>query len=190
MSVLSSGIGIWQGEKQRREGEKAMSGLNRPTYEIPKELYDNLSDAEKMEVEGLTPQQKKDFVQNVERSQQSALKAQADRKGGLMGLQAMMQQETSAYSGLTSMDAAARKESELRKQASVMQAREAIAGAKDRRYQEQMGNYQQDLQSAQGMIGAGQQNTMSGIQGIGSAMLQVGAATYGGGGQNKVQTTP
>ena len=181
MSILSSGFGMYQGMKQEKEGKKALANMNKPTYEIPQELYDNLSDAEKMEVEGLPAAQKKQFVQNVQRAQQSALKAQADRKGGLMGLQSAMQAETDAYTNLMSMDAAAQKESELRKQSMVQQARGAIAGAKDRQYQEQMGDYQQGVQSAQGMIGAGKQNFMQGLQGIGSGMLQIGAATYGGG---------
>lgn len=173
---------MYEGNKQKKAGEAALSKLKKPVYEIPKELYDNLSDAEKMQVEGLPAEQKKQFVQNTQRAQQSALKAQADRKGGLMGLQSAMQQETDAYTNLVSMDAAATKESEIRKQQQIQNARGAIAGAKNTQFNVQNQNYQQELQGAQGMIGAGQQNFMNGLQGLGSTALSLGAAGVGGGG--------
>jgi hypothetical protein len=171
IGAASSAFGAYQGYKQKKEGEKALAGLTAPTYEIPEEIKQNLSDAEAMEVEGLTASEKKAFVQNIERSQQSALKAQADRKGGLLGIQGSMQAESDAYSNLTSMDASARKQSELEKQARVSQARQAMASAKDRELAFREGRYQEDLASGQAMVGAGQQNIMQGIQGIGSAAI-------------------
>ena len=123
-----SAFGAYQGHKQKKEGERALSKLDRPQYEIPQELYDNMSDAERMEVEGLPAAQKKAFVQNIERSQQQALKSQADRKGGLLGIQQSMQNETDAYSNLTSMDAAAYQQSKMNKQA-VERARLGISSS-------------------------------------------------------------
>jgi hypothetical protein len=172
-----SAYGAYQGHKQKKEGEKALSGLTAPTYEIPQEIYDNLSDAERMDVEGLPAAQKKAFVQNIDRSQQQALKSQADRKGGLLGIQQSMQNETDAFSNLTSMDAAAYQQSKMNKQSSVERARLGLAQAKDKKFGIQKGDYEADLASAQGMIGAGQQNFMQGIQGIGAAGMS--AATMG-----------
>ena len=164
-----SAFGAYQGHKQKKEGERALSKLDRPQYEIPQELYDNMSDAERMEVEGLPAAQKKAFVQNIERSQQQALKSQADRKGGLLGIQQSMQNETDAYSNLTSMDAAAYQQSKMNKQASIERARLGLAQAKDKKFGVQSSQYGEDVASAQGMIGAGQQNLMQGLQGIGAA---------------------
>ena len=164
-----SAFGAYQGHKQKKEGERALSKLDRPQYEIPQELYDNMSDAERMEVEGLPAAQKKAFVQNIERSQQQALKSQADRKGGLLGIQQSMQNETDAYSNLTSMDAAAYQQSKMNKQASIERARLGLAQAKDKKFGVQSAQYGEDVTSAQGMIGAGQQNLMQGLQGIGAA---------------------
>jgi len=178
ISAASSLYGMYKGNEQKKAGEKAMGNLVKPTYEIPKELYENLSDAEKMEVEGLPAEQKKQFVQNVSRAQQSALKNQADRKGGLMGLQSSLQAETDAYTNLSSMDAAAQKESELRKQQEIKNARGAIAQAKDTQFNAQNADYQQGLQGAQGMIGSGMQNVMGGIQGLGSTALSLGSTMY------------
>jgi hypothetical protein len=167
IGAASSAFGAYQGYKQKKEGEKALAGLTAPTYEIPEEI----KQAEAMEVEGLTASEKKAFVQNIERSQQSALKAQADRKGGLLGIQGSMQAESDAYSNLTSMDAAARKQAELEKQTRVSQARQAMVSAKERELAFREGRYQEDLASGQAMVGAGQQNIMQGIQGIGSAAI-------------------
>jgi len=185
-------FGAIQGHKQKKEGEAALSKLNRPQYEIPQELYDNMSDAERMEVEGLPAAQKKAFVQNIERSQQQALKSQADRKGGLLGVQQSMQQETDAYSNLTSMDAAAYQQSKMNKQASVERARLGLAQAKDKRFGVQSAQYDQDLTSAQGMIGAGQQNVMQGLQGIGAAGMNMASAMYNplGGGSGGGSVSP
>jgi hypothetical protein len=196
MAGIQAGISAWgayQGHKQKKEGEAAMSKLKRPQYEIPQELYDNMSDAERMEVEGLPAAQKKAFVQNVERSQQQALKSQADRKGGLLGVQQSMQQETDAYSNLTSMDAAAYQQSKMNKQAAVERARLGLAQAKDKKFGVQSGQYEQDLTSAQGMIGAGQQNLMQGLQGIGAAGMNAMAMGMGnplGGGSGGGSVSP
>lgn len=169
---------MYQGNKQKKAGEAALKNAQKPTYTIPQELLDNLSDAEKMQVEGLPAEQKKEFVQNIERSQQAAMKASADRKGGLLGLQSSMNQEANAYSNLVSMDASARKQSELNKQAAIQGARGDIAGAKNMAYGEQKDFYNQQVESAQANIGAGMQNINQGLQGIGSAAMQVGAARY------------
>ncbi len=178
IGAATSAYGAYRGSQQKKEGERALGKLVAPTYEIPEEIRQNLSDAEAMEVEGLTAAEKKSFVQNIERSQQSALKAQADRKGGLLGIQGTMAAEADAYSSLTSMDAAARREAEMRKQQRTAQARSAMAGAKERRLAFEEGRYQEGLSSAQGMIGAGEQNIMQGIQGIGDAAMKFGAANY------------
>lgn len=187
VGAATSLYGMYQGNKQKKAGEQALKNAQKPTYTIPQELLDNLSDAEKMQVEGLPAEQKKEFVQNIERSQQSAMKASADRKGGLLGLQSSMNQEANAYSNLVSMDASARKESELNKQASIQGARGAIAGAKNMAYGEQKDFYNQQVDSAQANIGAGMQNFQQGLQGLASTGLQVAGAAYKGKNQNQPQ---
>ena len=171
-------FGAWQGYKQKKQGEKDAANLKRPQYEIPRELYDNLSDAEKREVEGLPAEHKKQFVQNIERSQQQALKSQADRKGGLLGIQESMRNEADAYSNLTSMDAAAYKQSEMNKQSAIERARLGLAQAKDKQFGVNSDQYNQDLDSANAMQGAGRQNLMQGIQGIGAAGINAMSMAY------------
>ena len=182
----------YQGYQQKKAGEEALKGLNRPEYKISQQLLDNLSDAEKQQVQGLPAEQKAEFVKNLERSQQNAMKQSASRKGGLLGVQASTSQMNDQYTNLTSMDAAARKESELRKQANIQNARGAIAGAEDKQFAVNQQYYNQDLDSANAMIGAGMQNINQAIDTAGgAAMGAMGTMGGGSGGSgNSVQPNP
>jgi hypothetical protein len=177
---ITAGIKGYQGYKQKKAGEKALKSLVEPTYQIPEEISQELSDAERMEVEGLSGQQKKEFVENIERSRTAALRSQADRKGGLLGIQGSMAAEADAYSNLVSMDAAARAESEMRKQQRLSQARRAMAGAKEKKLAFQEGRYQEKLTSAQAQIGAGEQNIMGAIDTLGATGINLLTAGAGG----------
>lgn len=181
---LSGGFKAYQGYKQRKAGEKAMAGLVQPEYKIPDELYANLSDAEKKQVEGLPAEQKAEFVKNIERSRQSSLKASADRKGGLLGIQESARNETDSYNNLVQMDASARKQSQLEKEAAIRSARGDLANAKNMEYGIREGQYDQQLNAAQSNIGAGMQNFMGGITQLGTTALGVAGMKYnpGGGG--------
>jgi len=177
-AALSAGMGAYkayQGSQQEKEGKAAMKGLSAPTYQIPKELQENLSESEIKALEGLPTAQKNEYIKNLERSQQAALNASADRKGGLLGVQASAQQATDAFTNLVSMDAQARAQNEQ----VVQQNRMALAEAKDRQFGVQEGRYQQGLQSAQSMIGAGMQNKMSGYDTIAASAIQAGTAFAG-----------
>lgn len=182
VAAVSAGYQAYQGNKQKKEGQKAMDALKRPDYVIPQELYDNLSDAEKTQVEGLPPEMKKQFVQNLERGRQNTLKGLADRKAGLLGIQSSMSTENDAYSNLVSMDASALQQSRLQKKSDIAQARMAIAGAKDNQFNVNSSNYQQELAGAQGMIGAGMQNQSNAWNTLASGAMQFGASTYKTGG--------
>lgn len=172
---ISAGMGayqMYQGSQQEKAGKNAMKGLVQPTYQIPEELKKNLTESELRALEGLPTEQKMEYVKNIERSQQAALQSSADRKGGLLGIQQATNQATDAYTNLVSMDAAQR----AANQAMVQQNRNAIAQAKDKQFDVKEGRYQQGLQSAQAMIGAGQQNFMGGLDTIAGSAIQAGGA--------------
>lgn len=189
ISAGTSLFGAWQGNKQKNAAQKKIDSLNRPSYSIPQELMDNLSDAEKRTVEGLSAQQKQEFVKNLERNQVSNLKASTDRKSGLMGLQASTMQSNDAYSNLVSMDATAKAQSKQRKEAGIESARMSMANAKNKKFGIEQGNYESDLLAAQGEYQAGSQNqhqgTMSAVQ-TGLGFLGSGAFGQGGGGSNRM----
>lgn len=167
ISAITGGIQMWQGKKQEKEGKEALKNLVKPDYVIPEELKQNLQESELRALEGLPTEQKMEYIKNIERNRQNTLKAQADRKGGLLGIQQSAQEATDAFTNLVALDAQARAENEQR----VQMNRNALAAAKDKKFGVAEGRYQQGLQSAQDMIGAGKQNFYGGIDTIGSGLI-------------------
>ena len=89
-ALLGSSSGRRQkklGKEQQSEGQAILDNLVRPSYQIPEEISQNLSQAENMALEGLPAHQKQQFVENMQRQQQQALNAQTSRKGSLAGIQ-------------------------------------------------------------------------------------------------------
>lgn len=181
-SAISGGISLgmgaykaYQGSKQEQEGRDAMKRIVTPEYQIPDEIKQNLKESELRALEGMPSAQKKDYIQNIERSQQQQLQASADRKGGLLGIQSSAQQATDAFTNLVSMDAQARAENQQK----LQQNRLIMAQEKQKQFDIKEGRYQQSLASAQGMIGAGMQNKMSGIDQMAASALQAGSTMVG-----------
>jgi len=173
-ALLKTGLGFYQ----KRQGDKARNSLVQPEYKIPDELYANLSDAEKRQVEGLPAEQKADFVRNVERGRSTSLKAAADRKGGLLGIQESARNETDAYNNLVQIDAAARKQSQLEKEAAIRNARGDIANAKNMKFGIKDQNYNNQLNAANSDIGAGMQNIFGGVSQLGTTALGIAEMKY------------
>jgi hypothetical protein len=170
ISAIMGGVQMYQGNKQKKAGEDALKNLNKPTYQIPDELRQNLKESELRALEGLPTEQKMEYVKNIERSQQQALQASAERKGGLMGIQQATSQANDMYTNLVSMDAAQRAANE----AIVQQNRGVLANAKDREFGVKEDRYQQGLASGQAMVGAGNQNFMQGLDTIAGSVIQAG----------------
>ena len=180
-ATVSLGVGIYkhqQGKKQEKKAKREEKRLkdSRPEYTIPEELKRNLRESELRALEGLPTEQKKEYVRNLEKSQQGILQSQAERKGGLLGIQSATQQANEAFTNLVSMDAAARQVN----QQTLQQNRLMMAAAKDKKFAFKEGRYQQDLQSVQEMYGAGMQNQAGGIDMMASSAMQAGQAFAGG----------
>jgi len=185
ISALTGAYQMYKGNQQEKEGKNALKNLVAPNYQIPEELQKNLTESELRALEGLPTAQKNQYIQNVQRQQQETLNAAADRKGGLLGIQESARNATDAYTNLVSMDAEAR----VRNQQQVQQNRLAIADAKDKQFAYKEGRYQDGLQSAQAMIGAGKQNFAGGLDTIAGSALQAGSMLLANGGGNKVGNT-
>jgi len=180
-ATVSLGVGIYkhqQGKKQEKKAKREEKRLkdSRPEYTIPEELKRNLRESELRALEGLPTEQKKEYVRNLEKSQQGILQSQAERKGGLLGIQSATQQANEAFTNLVSMDAAARQVN----QQTLQQNRLMMAAAKDKKFAFKEGRYQQDLESVQAMYGAGMQNQAGGIDMMASSAMQAGQIFAGG----------
>lgn len=159
------------GYHQYLKGLKQKEGLVRPEYEIPQEVQQNLTQAQLMALEGLPAEQKRQYIQNIQRSMTSNLAALTGRKAGLVGVSGLAQTEADAYGNLLGMDAQARQAN----QQQLMQQRALMGDQKALQWQiNQMQPYLQSYGEAQGLIGAGTQNMAQGSQELTKTATDVG----------------
>lgn len=155
-AVAQGVTGIYQTIK----GNQLANSMERPTFDIPQEILDNLTDAQIQALRGMPAEQKQQYLDNVMRSQQSALGAMGDRKAGLAGLGGVQQNAVDAYRNMLSMDAQQRQTNEL----ALQGVRSDVAGYKDKQFQiNELDPYNQTMAAAEGMQGAGIQNFMGGV---------------------------
>ena len=120
-----------------------------------------MTDSEVQALRGLPAEQRQQYLDNVMRAQQASLGAMGDRKAGLAGLAGVQQQATDAYRNMLSMDSQARMNAEQRLQS----VRGTMADYKDKQFNlNEMQPYQNTMQAAEAMKGAGLQNIMGGVQ--------------------------
>lgn len=174
-TLLDTGLGAWQYFKGKQEEKNNP----RPTYQIPDEIKQNLSQAQMMALEGLPAEQKQQYIQNLQRTSNFALNAMSSRKSGLAGLSGLVQNQNDAYGNLLSQDSAARQQNRQM----AMQQGQVMANYKDSAYQQNQSNpYYEKTAQAQAMQGAGLKNIFGGIQ---------SAANYGAGHDfGKSKTSP
>lgn len=161
IGAITAGVQAIGGTAQLIAGARMAKKNKAPTYEIPAEVSQNLSDAQRMALEGMPAEQKQQYVQNLQRSTMFGLNAMNDRKAGLAGLSSLVQNQNDAYGNLLSMDAQARQQN----QQLLMQQRENMAQYKDKQFDfNKVQPYLQKAQAAQALQGAGIQNILGGLQ--------------------------
>ena len=104
---------------------------NRPVYQIPEEIKQNLTQAQQQALQGLPEEQKRQYIENVQRGSAQSLASSQSRKGGLTGIAGVNQQQGQAYSQMLSADAQARAQN----QDKLMAARGNMADYKDQAFQ-------------------------------------------------------
>ena len=155
-AVAQAGTGIYQAVK----GGQLARSMDRPNFEIPQEILDNLTDSQMQALRGMPAEQKQQYIDNVMRSQQAALGAMGDRKAGLAGLGGVQQNAIDAYRNMLSMDAQQRQTNEQ----ALQGVRSNVADYKDKQFQvNQLDPYNQTMQAAEAMKGAGIQNMIGGV---------------------------
>jgi hypothetical protein len=144
---------------QRRAAKKALAKLQRPEYQIPDEILRNQKMAEQAANEGLPSAQYNQAMQNIQRQQNRGISAAADRRGGLMALPGLQQQANDALLGLDVKNAQAR----MANQQKLYGINSQVAGYKDKQWGiNKMQPYERDYQYNMGLLGAGNQNLVSG----------------------------
>lgn len=176
--LVGGAIGLFQRRKAKRE----LSKLQRPQYTIPDEIKKSQKMAEMSAQEGLPSAQYNKAMQNIQRNQANALSGAGDRRSALMALPKIQQSANDATLGLDSADAQAR----MQNQKTLYGQNANLAQYKDKAFQiNQMQPYQEKYNYYQSLLGAGNQNLMSGIDKIAGG---AGSLMMGGSGPKKKMT--
>ncbi len=185
LSAINAGINGAVGIAQYIKGQKIAKQNKRPSYEIPSEIKDNLSQAELQALEGLPPEQKQQYIENIQRQENFGLNALGDRKAGLTGLATLTQQGNDANKSLLSMDAAAKMENEKK----LIDTRSEMAGFKDKQFElNKLLPFQAKSEAAQGLKGAGLQNISGALGSVTNTLENNALAKAYSGGSNTGST--
>ena len=166
------------GYKQYYDGKKAMRELgDRPKYEIPEEAQQNLTQAQLRSMQGLSADAQRQYVENIQRSMQTANMQSNERGGGLANIATQVQQQNDAFGNLLQMD-------EQQRNANVQDLYKAREGMAQQQLQAQEVNtfqpYRLKYNEAKALLGAGMQNVVGGWQGI----ANIFGGAFGGGSNN------
>lgn len=139
----------------------------RPEYNIPQEIQQNLNQAQLYAQQGLPMDVYNRAAGNIDRNAAFGLRSLGDRRSGIAGVSALNQSTNDAYSNLAMQDAQAR----MNNLAQLYNARNTMAGYRDKAFDlNKMQPFIQRAQEAQALQGAGLQNIMKGLQGAGNTL--------------------
>jgi len=145
------------------QGRKLAKSTIRPDYEIPQAMQDKMSAAERMAYEGLPAEQKKQYIDNLQRTTQFGLGQLGDRKAGITGLGALVQNEQDAYRELLVKDAEAR----IANQKYLGQVQSEIGGLEDKEWDiNKFQPYKEKAAAARALQGQGIQNIFGAGKGL------------------------
>lgn len=140
--VALAAVAVSAGTYAYSEYQKSEADKNRPKMDIPKEVTENLTQAQQQALQGLPEEQKRQYLESIRNSSAGALASSQTRKGGLTGIAGIQQQENKAYSNLASMDAQAR----VQNQRALMQQRGEMADYKMQQFQvNELNPYYEDI---------------------------------------------
>jgi len=127
-----------------------------PEYDIPDEVYKNMTDAEYWALEGMPRASKEKFIQESKRTGATALSRSADRKGGLGLISSIAQQERDDATQMLTMDVEERKSGLDR----LFAARDVVTQQKGVKYEMDKEKVMVKRDEVNELIGSGLQNIM------------------------------
>ena len=171
--LLSGGLSLLKGAKQKREAKKIAEGNTRPDMPIPSAILENQKLAKSMAQEGMASEQYTKGLKNIDRSATNALRGATDRRGGLMAVGQVQGSKNDALLNLDVADANARQ----RNQQGLINQNSNLA-----RYQQNAWDWNKKQKfletaaSARALMGAGSMNSNQGLD----RMLAGGASALSG----------
>ena len=155
-AAVKTGTGI----AQFLAGRKALRETKRPMRQIPQEVIANLTQAQVQALEGMPEEQRNLFIQDMQRSQQQAVRGLADRRAGIAGIPQLYQGE------LDSLNRLAMQDSQMRLQNQNLLTAQRAEMGRQMDTQFQLNEYEpflNKMRMAEGLIGSGMQNAMGGF---------------------------
>lgn len=162
----SIGQGI-AGLFQAGKAKKMMKRLQDPGYKIPKEFAQNLAIAENMAQTGMPAEQYNKGQQDINRAGTAGLRALSRSSNPSAGAASLLRGQTDALNNLNVANASARRQNIL----GAMGARREFAGQKLAKQQYEQQAYSDAYNQLNAMRGAGIQNTIGGMSGLGQLGL-------------------
>lgn len=164
-------VGGIAGLFQRRKAKKLLKGLQQPQYTIPNEVLKNQKMAEISANEGMASQQYTNAMKGFQRNQASALASAGSRRSALMALPQIQRQTNDAMGNLDSQDAVMRQQN----QRALYGINSQVAQFRDKEFDiNRMQPYKRDYNYAMGLLGAGNQNIISGADKLLAGAGQLG----------------
>lgn len=160
-NYAAGGATTLYGMHQYFKAKKMEKANKRPDYNIPQEISQNLTDAQRMALQGLPEEQRQQFINNIQRGTAFGMSQLGSRKAGLAGLATMNQQQQDAYGNLLSMDAQARQQN----QQGLMNQRQVMADYRDQQFQlNKLNPFYEKQAEIEALKGAGIQNIGNSFQ--------------------------
>ena len=164
LGSIGQGIaGIFQAGKAK----KMMRRLQDPGYNIPKEFAQNLAISESMAREGMPTEQYNKGQQDINRAGTAGIRAISRSSNPSAGAASLLRGQTDALNNLNVANASARRQNIL----GAMGARRELAGQKLAKQQYEQQSYADQYNQLNAMRGAGIQNQIGGMSGLGQLGL-------------------
>lgn len=157
MSGIIAGIGM--GAQALLGVGQTIAGLTMPKpsvpdYDIPQEVYQNMTDAEHWALQGLPEAQRQNYIDQISQQGATALAQSGSRKSGMGMIASIAETKRQGSRELLGMDAAAR----AKNQEMLYSARNAMTQQKGIQQQWSLDKVNQERADRKEMIGAGMQN--------------------------------
>lgn len=166
-ALISGGVQLGTGIYQAVRSSQIEA--NRPTYEIPDEIKQNLTQAQLNAIEGMPEDVRNRYIDQLTRTMATGLQALGDRRGGIAGVAGLARTATDANRDLASMDAQQRQQQE----ANLMNARQTMANYKDKAFDwNERQKYMEEAQAKEALSGAAIQNITGSANNVMGGMMQ------------------
>lgn len=175
-------IGLGTGLFQKSKAKKLLKAAgDQPLYNIPQEVLRNQKQAELNAAEGMPSQQYNNAMKNIQTAQTNALSSSLDRRSALMALPRIQRAANNAYGNLDAQDAQMRRQN----QQTLYNVGNTTAQYRDKQWNyNQLQPWQRKYNYGMQLLGAGNQNFMSGLDkfigGVGQTVFPNGIKFKGG----------